>query len=281
MGASVIADELNRRLIVQLPYAVEQSTQEALSLVSLLRETTLFLWKDWPGDMLANLINPQAHTFTLAGVCPHCFRDSAFLLSTSVLSTHSQWIAGMQCQGCMKYILGIVRFQSNSGNLHYVEHYPLGKPDDSADEEIPDHIRSDFKEALRCLWVNAYNATAEMCRRAVEASCIELGAPTKKTSLEDMIDWLEAQRVITPFLQKVAHKIRLGGNRGAHPEEDAQPAVGQEEEKGETINGPITKIEEEHAKAIVKFTREFLHHVYVVPKQLDRYDFSKPKAVKP
>lgn len=248
----------------------------ATSLRSLLRaanESALFLWKEWPRQMQVNLINLQARQFSLGGICPHCGRDSAFLLSTNVYAVANiEWIAGMQCQGCMKFILGIVRYFN--GQLVYAEHYPVGTPDDSVDSEIPEHIQPDFKEALRCLWVNAYNATAEMCRRAVEASCIDLGAPKKKV-LDDMIDWLEAQRKITPFLKDVAHKIRLGGNRGAHPEgldtttAPVAPAAD---------DAPVTKIEKDHAEAIVKFTREFFHHVYVVPKQLEKYDFSKPKT---
>ena len=163
--------------------------------------------------------------------------------------------------------------------MSYVEHYPLGKPNDSVACEIPEHIQPDFKEALRCLWVEAYNATAEMCRRALEASCIDLGAPKKKV-LELMIDWLAEQRIITPFLQRVAHKIRLGGNRGAHPEDIPSVTTEAAAVEVDVEGGPVTVITEEHAKAIVDFTREFFHHVYVVPKQLDKYDFSKPKETK-
>ena len=85
--------------------------------------------------------------------------------------------------------------------------------------------------------------------------------------------------------QQVAHKIRLGGNRGIHPPD--VPAAGgpgagpQPALLPQPAAAPITAIEKEHAEAIVKFTREFFHHVYVVPKQLDKYDFSKPKAAKP
>jgi hypothetical protein len=174
--------------------------------------------------MEAVMINAQQQQFSLRGICPHCNRDSAFLLVTSVAMQDQAtiWIAGMQCQACMKNILGIAYYNQNSGVFHYVVHYPLGKPDDDVADEIPDHIKPDFKEALRCLWVDAYNATAEMCRRAVESSCLDLGANGKV--LDDLIDSLAAQQKITPFLQQVAHKIRLGGNRGAHP--PVAPAAG-------------------------------------------------------
>jgi hypothetical protein len=228
------------------------------------------------------LSNIQNRTFTLRGTCPHGSHESAFILAGGVHIDQSQkWIAAMQCQGCGKYILAIM-YLGKPGNvplLYYQEHYPLGKPDDSVALEIPDSIQPDFKEALRCRFVDAYNATAEMCRRALEASCIDLGASPKGV-LEDMIDEVEEKRIITPFLRQVAHKIRLGGNRGAHPSPPTEPkpappvGLGFPEEK---TNEPIRKIGKDHADAIIKFTREFFHHVYVVPKELEKYDFSKPK----
>jgi hypothetical protein len=184
----------------------------------------------------------------------------------------------MQCQTCCKYILAIAQqpYPQNANHLVYETHYPMGEPDDDIAQEIPVHIQPDFKEALRCLWVDAYNATVEMCRRALEASCLDLGAPKKKV-LEEMIDALAEKRIITPHLQQAAHKIRLGGNRGAHPpQDDPIPPPGL----GIVVPETITKIEKDHALAIVEFTRHFFENVYVIPKRLDKYDFSKPKAVK-
>jgi len=173
------------------------------------------------------------------------------------------------------FILGVVKHIENTHNYAYVLHYPLGTPDDSVADEIPDHIKPDFQEALRCLFIKAYNATGEMCRRAIEASCLDLGAP-KKEVLEEMIDWLEEKRIITPSLKDVAHKVRLGGNRCAHPTPQTQGNTQTPQQAD-----PIETIGKEHAEAIVDFTRHFFQYVYVTPKQLDKYDFSKPKALKP
>jgi hypothetical protein len=179
-------------------------------------------------------------------------------------------IAILQCQGCQNYILAAVRFPQNSRTgREYVWHYPMGSPNQDVADEIPEHIKDDFKEALRCIFVDAYNATAEMCRRALEASCIDLGAPKDKV-LEKMIDWLEEKRIITPYLRDAAHNVRLGGNRAAHPSTNGQVA-------NVLPDAPVEKIEKEHAEAIVEFTREFFHHVYVGPKKVGKYDFSKPK----
>jgi Domain of unknown function (DUF4145) len=275
---------------VQLPYAVEESTQEALSLMSLLQETALFLWKEWPRDMEAVALNQQDN-FSLTGTCPHCNHLSVFIVVSSkyaelIQSTSSgqrfRLVAGLQCQGCKKYILGQVLHLQGQMHYDYEAHYPVGKPDDTVAEEIPEHIKPDFKEALRCLFVDAYNATAEMCRRALEASCIDLGAPSDKV-LDKMIDWLADQRKITPFLKDAAHKIRLGGNKGAHPPEDGPLSLAPAIAAVADPDAPeaVGVIGKEHALAIVEFTRQFFHNVYVGPKQLGKYDFSKPKAIKP
>jgi hypothetical protein len=284
---------------VQLPYETEEIIQDVSRLEDLLQETALFLWKDWPRDMQA-VGHDGSGNFALNGICPHCKRPSVFLRVQATTAGSAgnnpqgypliKWIAALQCQGCKGYILCIAKAQQGTASYEYITHYPLGAPDDSVATEIPVHIQPDFKEALRCRFVDAYNATAEMCRRALEASCIDLGASPKDV-LEDMIDELSDKRIITPFLQKVAHKIRLGGNRGAHPspqelQQQTQtqvPSPTQAEVLGipqPAEAKPITMIGKDHADAIIKFTREFFHHVYVVPKELDKYDFSKPKAAK-
>ena len=226
-------------------------------------------------DMQVSTSNVNQNQVTLRGQCPHCRQASAFLLVTSLGATpNGHRVGGLQCQACMDCILGI--FAQDPYSFKYVKHLPFGLPNDKVAEEIPEHIREDFKEALRCLHVDAYNATAEMCRRAVEASCIDLGVPLKIKVLGDMIDHLEVERKITPHMRDVAHKIRLGGNRGAHP-----PETGPKPPEQETPpDAPVEKIGKDHAEAIVDYTRQFLHHVYVVPKQLDKYDFSKPKVPK-
>jgi hypothetical protein len=214
---------------------------------------------------------------TIVGTCPHCgakvtFQQCAGIFHDGQPQGKQQAVAAMQCIACEGFILAIAKEQvvGQEWRWVYQEHYPLGKPKDDVPEEIPDHIREDFREALRCQWVRAFNATAEMCRRTVESSCINLGAPYSKV-LQEMINWLETQKIITPPLRDVAHKVRLGGDRAAHPGEDPL----SEQPKYEA---PI-QIEEPHAAAIVEFTRHFLEHVYVIPKRLPTFDFSRPKKI--
>lgn len=253
-------------------------SQSELDFFDLLQATARFLWKDWPIDMEVSTSNLNLGTVSLRGTCPHCQRPSVFSLiaglGTAPNSGHRLGV--MQCQGCLDFILA--EFVQHNHSFAYLKHYPLGNPDQRVAVEIPAHIAEDFKEALRCLHVSAWNATAEMCRRAVEAGCIDRGAPAKLKVLEDKIDWLADNQKITPDLRDAAHKVRLGGNRGAHP-----PEYGPKSEVGIITdeNAPVEIIEEEHARAIVDFTRHFFQYVYVIPKQLDKYDFSKPKAARP
>jgi len=145
----------------------------------------------------------------------------------------------------------------------YREHFPIGKPNDHIPPEIPAHIGADFREAIRCRFVDAYNATVEMCRRAVQASCLNLGASGDK--LVKQIDWLAAKGVITAPLKEMAHRVRLGGNLGAHPPEDP-------DDTSEIV------IDSEYADAVIEFTKDFFHHVYVMPVRLERFTFKKVPA---
>jgi len=173
------------------------------------------------------------------------------------VTEEAEYWAAMQCQGCGKFICaGVRRKLSPLSDCEYVAHYPLGKPNDEVASEVPEKIATDFSEALRCQFVNSYNATAEMCRRAIQASCLDLGAKPKD-GIMDQIDWVHSQGKITTPLRDVAHKIRLGGNRAAHPNDDEDP------------------ISPEEADAVIAFTRHYLDHVYVVPARLGTIDFTK------
>jgi hypothetical protein len=171
-------------------------------------------------------------------------------------------VSAMQCQGCLEFILSIIVHNLSTGRLESdVVYYPLGKPDDSVSEDVPEPMRSDFSESLRCRWVKAYNATVKMCHRALEASCIEQGAdPEKLGTLQKMIDWVAGQGKITEPLRAMAHKIRLGGDRGAHPSSRI--------------------IDDKDADAVIEFTREYFDAIYVMPAKMDKFNFDKPKPEK-
>ena len=128
-------------------------------------------------------------------------------------------------------------------------------------DEIPPHIAADFREALRCRFVDAHNATVEMCRRAVQAACLEKKAPSD-LKLTGQINWLADQNIITTPLKEMAHRIRLGGNLGAHPPDDPE-------------DEDVIIIDADYADAVIGFTTDFFQHVYVLQERLSRYTFKK------
>lgn len=89
-----------------------------------------------------------------------------------------------------------------------------------------------------------------MCRRAIQASCLDQNA-NKKSKLIAQIDELAAKGVITEPLRQFAHEVRLEGNDGAHPDADG-----------------LENVTEKDADDIIEFSREYLHHVYVMPAKL-------------
>jgi hypothetical protein len=252
--------------------------QDARDLVNFLEDMARFLWKEWPMEMELAHVDDNG-SFVFRGTCPHCGALATFpTVSQPYVEKDDRgnpWrlTAPARCIGCRKCILAIIKLPYGVvREWVYEAHYPLGSPNDDVAEEIPNGIREDFQEAIRCLWVNAYNATAEMCRRALESACLKLGAPKHKV-LQIMIDHLAEKGEITPYLQGAAHKIRLGGDRGAHPPEDIHDdKVVTDKDDDE---GPVESLREEHAKFIVEYTREFFHHIFVGPARLDSYDFSK------
>jgi hypothetical protein len=240
--------------------APENVQPDGPSFVEFLCGPLAVLWKDWPRDMKVTLLDASNSRFSLNGTCPHCRRDSVFIPvvpphSTKIDSGHYQLAAVMQCQGCLKYILGIVAIEGIA--WLYREHYPMGTPDDSVDASVPASIAADFSEALRCLWVGSPKAAVAMCRRSVEASCADLKAVGK--NLKEKIDDLAKRGIITDPLRQMAHRVRLTANEKLHGKPD-----------------DLDAFTDKDAEAIIACLREYFHHVYVMPALLKAYE--KPKA---
>ena len=193
-----------------------------------------------------------------SGVCPHCPKQSYFrpvgaAYLEKIYGGNGNRIANAaQCESCKGFILVIGERDFQQKPYTLVDVYPLGKPDDQVDDAVPDEIKPDFREALRCHWVKAYKATVAMCGRVIQASAIQKGASPKK-KLVEQIDELAAKGIITKPLKEMAHEIRLTRNVGVHPTEE----------------DPLKDVSKNDADDVVQFTHEFLHHVYVMPAKLE------------
>lgn len=121
-------------------------------------------------------------------------------------------------------------------------------------ESIPDNIRKDYAESMRCLGAEAYKATVGLCRRVIEAICYDrLGAKIKGFKDQDvklwaLIDKLKEEGLITENLRATAHEIRHLGNYGAHFQNDELDEVSFSE-----------------AREIRDLTGHLLNELYITP----------------
>lgn len=143
-----------------------------------------------------------------------------------------------QCNYCQRIVLVDV-----SHNEIYP--HPLPGPVDS---RITEAIRRDYKEAKECLSISAFRAAAIMARRAIQSICLDKGA-TPGDKLQQQIDWLFDQRIITKELQDWAHEVRLVGNDAAHPSKPSEDVA----------------VSEQDAEEILELLDQFCQVLYVVP----------------
>lgn len=191
------------------------------------------------------------------GECPHCSPTISYF--RPVASHQEQMgtgglrlVSAAQCESCKGFVLVIGQKPPGHTQFSLEAVFPFGKPNDAVSPEVEQtasDVAADFKEALRCHWVKAYCASVVMCRRAIQSSAVALDA--KGGRLIDQIDDLFKSGKITESLKDFAHEIRLTGNDGAHPDKDG-----------------LKGVKEEDSRAIIEFTREYLHHVYVMPAKL-------------
>ena len=192
-----------------------------------------------------------------SGFCPHCGSQSYFHpVATHIERTGGnppvKGVSAAKCQSCKNFVLVIGYRHTDDAPFNLSQVYPLGRPNDTVAAEIVEAaqgVAEDFAEALRCQWIKSYKGCVVMCARAVQGSAIGLGATKKR--LTDQIDELFALGKITQALKDFAHEVRVTRNLGAHPDKDG-----------------LEDVAEQDANDIVEFTREYLHHVYVMPAKL-------------
>jgi hypothetical protein len=121
--------------------------------------------------------------------------------------------------------------------------YPKTLPQ-TVDKLVPSPIKEDFEEALLCYSVGSYRGAAALARRTVEVICLDKGASTKK-KLNEQIDELFTNGVITKDIQEWAHEVRFLGNDAAHPTKN--------------------EVSEEDAKDILELLESLCEVLYITP----------------
>lgn len=149
-----------------------------------------------------------------------------------------------ECNSCNFFVL-VKRSPNN--NIEKIYPDPLLKP---VHEKTPELLKKDLEEANLCFSVGAYRAAGVMARRVLQICCIDKKAPIDK-KLQEQIDWLLKQQIITKGLKEWAHEVRLTGNDAAHPQKDI--------EKNNEI------VSQDDAKDILTLLEKFIDVLYIAP----------------
>jgi len=175
--------------------------------------------------------------------CPYCKGLTNFDVVINADNLNNTYVWLERCQNCAK----ISYFETATANReHMIDYYP--KLDTQIDDELPDNVKTAFKQAVESLNNGLWDGCVVMARRAIEEAVSELDA--KGNDLFHKIDYLEEQRKITPALKEWAHETRLAGKLGAHGADEKKFA------------------DKEDAEEITEFCGWFLRYLFVLPKQL-------------
>jgi len=202
----------------------------------------------------------EANDFTrLIFECPNCRAKCQFSMAWHSGGKAAVWyIHGhitryvLTCTSCREPIfLQTKRVEAQFPQESTVEHQfpPTGlKPDPS----IPAVVAVDLREASICLSIGAWNASAAMCRRALQ-SCMKDKGANPKDDLFDQVKELKEQNIIPDLVYQMAHTIRKKGNMGAHPGRD-----------------PITNeaVSEKEAREVFRIVEFVFKYVYELPAQV-------------
>lgn len=175
--------------------------------------------------------------------CPNCKKHTAIVVRAEY-AWHKDGNFRYQiaeCNSCDFFVL----VQRHGNQILKIYPTPLPKP---LHEKTPEFAKKDLEEAYQCFSVGAFRATGVMARRALQLCCLEKGAPD--ASLQDQVDWLLKNQIITKDLNDWAHEVRLTGNDAAHPPKD--------------INKDVP-IERDDAEDILLLLEKFIDVLYIAP----------------
>lgn len=195
---------------------------------------------------------------SLFRVCPHCGTKVEFIECADYDARKGFYSCPnlgiyviARCKNCNGFIFG------EKNNLYPKSAFRLEK------KAFPKPILSDYNEALRCFEIDAFKATAVMCRRVLQYSVEEKGGEDK--DLLEKINDLDHKRVITQDIRAWAHQVRMFGKYGAH-----------------SFEGKLDFVDEKEAEVCLEFLKNYLHYVYEMPHQVveSQRKFDKAKQKK-
>lgn len=151
------------------------------------------------------------------------------------------------CIRCERPLLARRDFSIFEGLPHpqndFVRVYPT---DEAIPEAVPEMVARPYREAQKAYGVKIYAACVLMCRKCVEAVCVQHGE--SEGTLAARLDLLQKKGVIDNALFEWTKELRLSGNDAAH---DA-----------------TKKTSEAEAKNALEFAKAVLIYAFELPRRL-------------
>ncbi|HMR89770.1 MAG TPA: DUF4145 domain-containing protein [Saprospiraceae bacterium] len=154
--------------------------------------------------------------------CPFCGGFGTFQVLNNLKTDTNTNISVQSCPSlnCKALVLGIFK------GIHLQKTYPgLGRPVNT--DNVPNRIKSAFKEGVECFANNCHVAAAIMIRKTLEEICIDKGATGN--NLYKKIEDLSTKILIPKELVEAMHELRLLGNDAAHIEAETYNEIGVNE----------------------------------------------------
>jgi hypothetical protein len=160
----------------------------------------------------------------LGGVCPACKVATRFTLvvQPDVVRLErekmTKFIASYSCDNCLEPIPVLWQIKEwMPGNPVVVDPQVISPSRDPFDfDHVPETVKREIDEALDCLSVNAWNGFAAVCRRAIQAICVNLGA-NASTKVQAQIEEMIEATGLGDEWKELAVQIMLSGHDGSHP----------------------------------------------------------------
>lgn len=159
--------------------------------------------------------------------CPHCnVVTGVTLLSIpnySYLMRFRPSMIGMgyMCGSCKEPVFLKFKIKTYESHNHriQIDEIPVQVEFPKVDFEykyVPEPVGSDFKEALICYSVGAFNGFASMCRRTIQSLASHIGVKGKD-KVQKQINELKEITDIDEETFSILKQIILDGHDGAHP----------------------------------------------------------------
>ena len=192
----------------------------------------------------------DAEVKDLIDLCPHCGEkvhiEKLWNDYHSFRYGDTEFYVIFRCKACKKLILKTFFFKQNRLDKNqdletkgWDEKFPISLGNELSKQEkeyIPDHVISEYQEALKCKSIGAYRASCSMLRRALQSALVIIGAD-HKLGLIPQIDSLD---FLPDYIKDWAHQIRIFGNGGAHPDKDNLKEVDSDDVT--EVHGFISKL---------------------------------------